>query len=90
VSEPASLVAEAVRDAGLVVKSLVVTDYDPDAFGNLVANVETDAGPLVIVYDRGFFVDWATAPTDEALHARLLEALEHRRKMSFGGPADSA
>ena len=88
--ESASYIAEAIRDVGLVVRSVTITDYRPDFFGNLVANVDTDMGPLTIVYDRAFYVNSAAALADETLCTRLIEALEYRRAVAFNRSPDNA
>jgi len=84
VSDPASYIAEALRDVGLTAPSVTITDYRPDFFGNLVANVDTNIGPLVILYDRGFCVSSTAELADATLKARMIQALEYRRKMASG------
>lgn len=57
-----------------------VSRYAPEAFGNLVANVQTNAGPLRIIYDREFYIDEAGPPLGQSLRATLLAKLEAAKR----------
>ena len=81
---PARYIRSAFSKASISLHKLIITDYTPESFGNLVAHAETDLGSLRIVYDRSFYIDVVdagerTQPTDEQIRT-LVTALEEAKR----------
>jgi hypothetical protein len=77
---PEGYVPHAFEKAGILLHSVEVTDYHPDAFGNFVAYASTGIGPIKLIYDRGFFVEADQAELDDPQLSALLDALESAKR----------
>ena len=82
--EPAAYIAAALSSLGITFHSLVVSRYEPMVFGNLRASVETSAGTLRIIYDRGFFVEADQWPDDAPSMEEIMTELTLRREAANG------
>lgn len=78
--EPATYLRAALETVGLQVHRLIVEDYAPDTFGNLVAVAETSAGELRITYDRGFYVEAREPDRFTHVRGKVIDALETARR----------
>ena len=79
---PSGYLKAALESVGIVVYSIQLEHYSPEAFGNLVARAETGAGYLRIVYDRGFYVETGPTPLPPGLISRITAALEAHKRQS--------
>ena len=78
--EPAKYVRSALEAVGLEIAALTVTHYAPEAFGNMVAEVRTNAGELKIVYDRGFYLEAREPGRIGHIQGELIDALISARE----------
>lgn len=78
--EPATYIRAALEAVGLQVHQLIVEDFAPDTFGNLIAFAETSAGELRITYDRGFYVEAREPCRFTHVRGKVLDALETARR----------
>lgn len=78
--EPATYICAALEAVGLQVHRLIVEDFAPDTFGNLVAVAETSAGELRITYDRGFYVEARESDRFTHVRGKVIDALETARE----------
>ncbi|WP_395613743.1 hypothetical protein [Allosphingosinicella sp.] len=77
---PEGYVPLAFARAGIVLHSLEVTDYRPDAFGNFVAYASTGVGPMKLIYDRAFILETDQAELGDPQLSALLDALESAKR----------
>ena len=74
-SEPATYIRAALEAVGLQIHRLIVEDYAPDSFGNLVAVADTSAGELKITYDRDFYVEAREPDRFASVRDKVIDAL---------------
>lgn len=79
-AEPFNYIRLALEAVGLEVEALTVVHYAPEAFGNMVAEVRTNAGELKIIYDRGFYLEAREPDSIADIHGKLIDALVSARQ----------
>ena len=88
--EPAAYLRAALEAAGLQVHRLIVEEYAPETFGNLVVVAETSAGELRIIYDRGFYVEAREPARFTHLRGKVIDAVETARRSQGPHPSRSS
>ena len=79
-AEPFNYIRSALEAVGLEVEALAVVHYAPEAFGNMVAEVRTNAGEIKIIYDRGFYLEAREPDRIADIHDKLIDALLSARQ----------
>jgi hypothetical protein len=70
-------IQKALASAGIEATQVKVTAYDPHAFGNHIAHVETTSGAIEVVFDRQYELDLMESGIAPARAPDITAALSH-------------